>query len=154
MVVSSFRSSSPAAGVVLFVAYALGMGLMVGVAATAVALARRGFVTRMRRAGGLATRLGGAVLVVAGAYVAWYGAWELRVLHAGAGNDPVVSAAATLQAWLASSVQRIGVAGFAVVLGAVVILVSIPAWRLRRRSPATGRSTGAAPLPHRVEEHS
>ena len=90
---TSFRSGSPVAGVVLFAAYAAGMGLTVGVVATAVALAREGLMTAMRRAGGIVPRLGGLVLAAAGSYVAWYGAWELRVLHGGAGADPVVSAA-------------------------------------------------------------
>ncbi len=45
VVVTSFRSSSPVAGLVLFAGYALGMGLTVGTAATAVALARRGVVS-------------------------------------------------------------------------------------------------------------
>lgn len=116
VVVTSFRSGSPAAGIVLFAAYAAGMGLTVGVAATAVALSRRGLVTSMRRASSLVPRLGGLVLAVAGGYVAWYGAWELRVLHGGAGTDPVISAAARIQEWLATRTEAVGLTGLALAL--------------------------------------
>lgn len=116
VVVTSFRSGSPAAGIVLFAAYAAGMGLTVGVAATAVALSRRGLVASMRRAGSLVPRLGGLVLAAAGGYVAWYGAWELRVLHGGAAADPVISAAALAQEWLATRAEAIGVTGLALAL--------------------------------------
>ena len=66
-------------------AHAVGMGLLVGIAAVAVALARRGLVTGLRRTGRWVPRVTGLLLLIVGAYVAWYGAWELRVL---AGDDP------------------------------------------------------------------
>lgn len=137
VVLASFRTGNPAAGTVLFLAYAAGMGLTVGVAASAVALARRGVVSSMRRASSIVPRLGGLVLAVAGTYVAWYGVWELRVLHAGAGADPIVSAAADIQQWLAARTQEAGVTGLA---GALVVLVGV-AIILRRR----GRQPEAAP---------
>jgi hypothetical protein len=95
----------------VFVVYAAGMGLTVGVAATAVALARRRIVTSMRRASAAVPRIAGIVLAVSGAYVAWYGIWELRVLHGGAGTDPVVSTAAGVQGWLATRIEAIGLTG-------------------------------------------
>ncbi len=130
VVVTSFRSGSPAAGIVLFAAYAAGMGLTVGVAAIAVALARRGLVTSMRRAGGLVPRLGGLVLAVAGGYVAWYGAWELRVLHGGAGTDPVVAAAADIQQWVVGRAEAIGLGGLVLVLIALIAVAFVSRrWR-------------------------
>ena len=50
-------------------------------------LARRGLVTGLRRNGRWVPRVGGVLLLVVGAYVAWYGAWELRVLG---GDDPKI----------------------------------------------------------------
>ena len=73
LAVTSFRAGSTREGVLLYVAYGLGMGLLVGLAAVAVALARRGLVTKLRRTGRWVPRVGGALLLVAGAYVAWYG---------------------------------------------------------------------------------
>lgn len=125
VVVSAFRSGSTTQGVVLFLAYALGMGVVVGSAALAVALAHTTVLGRVRRAGRLLPRLGGGLLLVAGGYVAWYGIWELRVLHAGAGADPVVDTAAQLQQWLAGNAQTVGAAGFLVLLVALLLIAIV-----------------------------
>jgi cytochrome c-type biogenesis protein len=107
LVVASFRAGSVAEGVALYLAYAAGMGLLVGVAAVAVALARRGVVTRLRRTGRWVPRAAGALLLLVGLYVAWYGAWELRVLDGGEAADPVIEAAARLQRTLADWVAAL-----------------------------------------------
>jgi cytochrome c-type biogenesis protein len=101
LVVTALRAGSLGEGVALYLAYAAGMGLLVGVAAIAVALARRGLVTGMRRAGRWVPRVAGLLLVAVGGYVAWYGAWELRVLAGGDPADPVIELAARLQRTLA-----------------------------------------------------
>jgi len=97
LVVASFRAGSTGEGVALYVAYAVGMGLLVGIAAVAVALARRGLVTGLRRTGRWVPRVTGLLLLLVGAYVAWYGAWELRVLAGDDPADPIIEAAARLQ---------------------------------------------------------
>ncbi|WP_159618998.1 cytochrome c biogenesis CcdA family protein [Ruania rhizosphaerae] len=133
VVVTAFRADSAVSGIVLFTLYALGMGLTVAVAATATALARRGIIGAMRRTGGGLPRIAGGVLALAGAYVAWYGIWELRVLHAGAGPDPIVEAAALVQRWLAEAAGALGVAGLGVALAVLLVLALI---RRRRNAPA------------------
>ncbi|HSF37370.1 MAG TPA: cytochrome c biogenesis CcdA family protein [Nocardioides sp.] len=107
LVVASFRAGSTSQGVALYVAYGVGMGVLVGLAAVAVALARRGLVTGLRRTGRWVPRAGGVLLVVVGAYVAWYGAWELRVLGGDDPADPVIEAAARIQRTLAGWVQEL-----------------------------------------------
>ena len=107
LVVASFRSGSTGEGVAPFVAYSAGMGLLVGVAAVAVALARRGVVAGLRRSGRWVPRASGLLLLVVGAYVAWYGAWELRVLGGGEPGDPVIEAAARIQRAIAGWVGRL-----------------------------------------------
>lgn len=131
VVVSSFRAGSTLQGVVLFLVYALGMGLVVGTAAVAVALARTGPITRLRRTGAILPRLGGALLLIGGGYVAWYGAWELRVLHGNAGQDGVVNRAASIQHWLSELVSGVGPGDFLIVL----VLLLAAAWWLSRRTP-------------------
>lgn len=101
LVVTSFRAGSAGEGVLLYVTYGVGMGLLVGLAAVAVALARRGLVTGLRRTGRWVPRAGGVLLLVVGAYVAWYGVWELRVLGGDDPADPVIEAAARIQRTLA-----------------------------------------------------
>nr|BFE70981.1 hypothetical protein GCM10020092_042820 [Actinoplanes digitatis] len=59
IVVSSLRAGSIGEGVALFVSYAAGMGLVIGVTALAVALVRVSAVSRLRRASAAVPRVGG-----------------------------------------------------------------------------------------------
>ncbi|GII77477.1 hypothetical protein Sru01_24590 [Sphaerisporangium rufum] len=131
IVVTSFRAGSIVAGIGLFVAYAAGMGLIVMVAALAVALARDGLLRRLRRAAPLLSRLGGAVLVVAGGYVAWYGWYEIRILRGATTGDPIIDAAAAVQRRLATLLDDTGPGVLAAIL--VVLLATAALARLRRR---------------------
>ncbi len=143
VVVAGFRSESVVEGVVLFAAYAAGMGSVVGALAVATALASPTTVQRLRRSGAWAPRVAGAVLVVAGAYVAYYGWWELRILGgADAADDPVIRAAAALQRAVVDVVGAVGPGGWALVVLALVALTLVVS-RLRRRMARTSsRATG------------
>ncbi len=121
IVVSSFRAGSVLGGIALFLAYAAGMGLVVGVAALAVALAQPSVVGRLRRSAAVMSRIGGLIVLLSGAYVAYYGWYDLRVLRGGDPNDPVVTAAVSVQGWLADGVARVGWLWLAVVLTVLVI---------------------------------
>lgn len=132
VVVTAFRAGSVGEGLGLFLAYAAGMGLLVGCAAVGVALAGAGVLARVRRAGGALSRVGGAVLLVAGGYVAWYGL-ELRVLGGDAGADPVVEGAARLQSALAGAAQSLGWPGLLALL-VLLVAASVLMWRPRRRA--------------------
>ncbi|WP_238998438.1 cytochrome c biogenesis CcdA family protein [Nocardioides limicola] len=132
VVVTAFRAGSTVDGVTLFLGYAAGMGVVVGAASLAVALARTGTLTRIRAAGAWLPRLGGAVLLVAGGYVAWYGGWELRVLYAGAGRDPVIAAGEQVQHWLAGLVSGVGAGGFVVVVLVLAVGGVALGWRRQR----------------------
>ncbi len=118
IVVSGLRTGS----VLPFIAYAAGMGLVVAVTATAVALVRVSALARLRRAAAVLPRLGGAVLVVAGAYLAWYGAYELRLARdrSVAGTDPVVNAATAVQQELSTLVRTVGGGWLLAALGTLV----------------------------------
>ncbi len=133
IVVGSFRADDPLEGVGLYLAYAAGMGVTVGVAAVAVALARQGLVRRLRSAGRLIPRLAGALMVAVGAYVAYYGWYELR----GANADPIVDAVDDLQRGLANALEAIGVPILAVAL-AVVVVATIAITRRRQKERAGG----------------
>ncbi|WP_431902141.1 cytochrome c biogenesis CcdA family protein [Micromonospora chalcea] len=128
IVVTSMRAGSPLRGLALFGAYALGMALVVGVAALAVALLRGRVVARLRGAGAWAPRLSGLVLVVAGGYVGWYGWYEVRLAQGryDAFTDPVIRAAAQLQQTLVKAVDTLGPAVLAALLLAAVLLTRRP----------------------------
>ncbi len=119
---TTFRSGSVLDGVLAYLAYGLGMTLVVGVLATAVALASSTVTTATRRLLPHINRIGGALLVLVGLYVGYYGVYELR-LYFGDGNasDPVIEAAGGIQQLLASWVDTIGVLPL---LAALAVLVS------------------------------
>jgi cytochrome c-type biogenesis protein len=133
IVVSAFRAGSVASGLALFVAYAVGMGLVVGVASLAVAFARHSVVHGLRRTARVVPRIGGAVLLVAGAYVAYYGWYENAVLGGADPQDPVVEAAGRAQEWLAGSVGRTAILALLALLIAAAA-GALLAGRIRRRS--------------------
>ncbi|MEO5711653.1 MAG: cytochrome c biogenesis protein CcdA [Nocardioidaceae bacterium] len=133
---TSLRGSSFVQVVASYVVYALGMGTVVLILALAAATAQASVVRRMRRAGQFVARLGGLVLIVAGAYVAWYGWFEIRVLSGGTGHDVVVDRALKAQQALAQLVDDAGAPVIVVALAALVLLLTGLAVvsRLRRRS--------------------
>ena len=92
------------------------MGLVVGAAAMAVALAHHSVVRTARRLGRFVPAAGGVLLLVIGSYVAYYGWWEIRVLGGAASEDPVVAAALGVQRWLAGTVLSLGACGFVLAL--------------------------------------
>jgi cytochrome c-type biogenesis protein len=135
-------SSGGALGVAsAFLAYALGMGIVVLVLALAVVTARTSVVGSMRRVGALISRGSGVLLVVAGAYVAWYGWFEIRVLAGATTSDQVISAAVSVQSAVARWVSGFGPAGL---LGIAAAMAAIGAAAvLARRSRAARREEPA-----------
>lgn len=108
-------------GLVTFLAYALGMGLVVAVLAVAAALASTTVATGIRRLLPHVPRIGGALLLVTGAYVGYYGYYELRLFHAsGDPTDPVVDTAGEIQSTLVSWVDAIGPIPMLVALGGLI----------------------------------
>jgi cytochrome c-type biogenesis protein len=136
IVVSSFRAGSTFGGVLLFLGYAAGMGMVVGTAALALALARTTVVGRMRRLAPLISRAGGVVVAAAGAYVAYYGWYELRVLRGGSPTDPVVGAALAVQGRLSDAIAALGVPAVAIAFTIVLLGAGTAVWRARARRRA------------------
>ncbi|HEX2133577.1 MAG TPA: cytochrome c biogenesis protein CcdA [Actinophytocola sp.] len=126
-----------------FGAYALGMGLVVAVLAVAAALASTAVVAGLRRAMPYVTRAGGALLVVTGLYVGYYGYYELRLFHlGGSAVDPVVRAAGSVQAALVAWLDAVGPVPLVVAL----VVLAGGVWLARRRwSAAHRRRVGSDP---------
>lgn len=147
IVVASFRSGSWTSGVALFVSYALGMGAVVGTAAVAVAVANVSVVRGLRRSGQWVPRLAGGLLVLVGAYVAYYGWWEIRLLRGDGADDPVVATALDLQSSLANLVGMLEPWQWLAILVALVLVAAggrVSRGRRGRSSARTGlRRRGA-----------
>ena len=119
---STLRGGDLVEGVTAFLAYAVGMGLVVAVLAIGTALASDVVTRRARSLLPHVSRLGGALLVFVGLYVAYYGVYELRLFLGGADpSDPVVDAAGRLQGLLVDWFTVIGPVPFIVVLVALVV---------------------------------
>ncbi|MET8309650.1 cytochrome c biogenesis protein CcdA [Micromonospora sp. NPDC005173] len=150
IVVTSLQSGSTGRGLALFGAYALGMGLVVAVAALGVALLRDGLVARLRVAGALVPRLSGLVLLVAGGYVAWYGWYELRLAagHRNALQDPVIQTASRVQHALADTLDTTGPAVLATALAVLLLAAALTRRaRLRDRAVATPAEAAERSMP-------
>jgi cytochrome c-type biogenesis protein len=113
-------SFGDAGGLGLFVAYAGGMALVVGIVAIAVALAQQPLIAWLKRHAAHTQRVAGVLMALAGGYVAWYGWYGVRLSRDPQAVDPIVRAAGEAQIWLASGVDRIG----AVWLAAALIVLT------------------------------
>ncbi|NJC74205.1 cytochrome c biogenesis protein CcdA [Planosporangium thailandense] len=131
---SSVRAGSILAGIGLFVAYAVGMGLVVGVLALAVALARASLVRRLRAVAAVLSRAGGVLLLVTGGYVAYYGRYELRATGPGGAPDGIVRAGTALQHEIAAGLERVGVVGIALAFAALLAGWAVVGWAAARRA--------------------
>jgi cytochrome c biogenesis protein CcdA len=98
VVASSFGRTSFASGIATFVAYGLGMALLLIVLTVSLALAQQGFVTKLRAALPYVQRISGAIMVVTGAYLAWYGVYEIRLVVRG-NQDATAGPVDTVTGW-------------------------------------------------------
>jgi cytochrome c biogenesis protein CcdA len=129
---AGLRGSAVGAAAV-YVAYAAGFTLIVGVLALAAALTNSAVVDRMRRIVPYVNRISGALLVLVGSYVGYYGLYEIR-LFAGIDNpdDPVIAAAARVQGAIAGWVHQHG--AWPWLLALAVLMVAATAWRASARA--------------------
>jgi cytochrome c biogenesis protein CcdA len=147
---AGFRGGSIVGGVAIYLAYVAGLTLIVGVLAIGAATASSALADRLRRLLPLVNRISGALLVLVGLYVGYYGFYELRLFSAttnapAVSQDAVITAAGRLQGVLAGWVHQHGAWPWAV---ALVVLVSgglASAWyrRVRRQTPTVRRETSA-----------
>ncbi len=140
---TTFRAGDLLTGVLAYAAYAVGMGLVVGGLAVSAALAQPAAVRILRGLLPYVTRIGGLLLVMVGAYVAWYGLYELRVFAGGNADDPVITAASSIQSALAGWVENLGPITFALALFAMAALVAAGTMLNRRRAPALSPAADA-----------
>jgi cytochrome c biogenesis protein CcdA len=140
---AGFRSGTPLRGVVVFAAYAAGFMVIVGALAVAAASASTVVIERMRRIVPYVNRISGALLIVVGAYVGYYGLYEIRLFGAGGSpEDPVIAAAGRLQGTAAGWVHQHG--AWPWLMASAVLAVAGATWRLTVRRAAKGRPADPA----------
>ncbi|WP_018599848.1 cytochrome c biogenesis CcdA family protein [Mycobacterium sp. 155] len=146
---AGFRSGTILRGVAVFAAYAAGFMVIVGALALAAALASTVVVERMRRIVPYANRISGALLIVVGTYVGYYGLYEIRLFGAGGSpDDPVIAAAGRVQGTIAGWVHQHGAWPWLATLAVLVVCGAV--WRLAvrraaKRRPADPATVGDGP---------
>jgi cytochrome c biogenesis protein CcdA len=125
-------------GLAAFVAYGVGMGLVVGLLSLLVAVAQEAAVRRTRAILPHVSRASGAFLLLAGLYVAYYGWYELRVNAGDSADDPIVGAVTEIQGQVTMRLDAIGVWWIA---GAFILAASLAAAlrTVQRRRDSTAR---------------
>ncbi|HET6735039.1 cytochrome c biogenesis CcdA family protein [Mycobacterium sp.] len=128
---ASLRGDSVLAGLSVYLAYAAGFTLVVGVLAVAAALSNAAAAERLRRIMPYLNRISGLLLVVVGLYVAYYGLYEVRLFSGNTDpEDPVIAAAGRLQGAIAGWVHRQGAWPWMAALAVLATVAAVTAvWR-------------------------
>ncbi len=135
---TTFRTENWISGLGIFATYAIGMGVVIALLTVSVALARSALVQRFRNLVPKMNRIAGGLLVVAGAYVAWFGWYEIRVLRGQLG-DPIVERASRIQTWLVNAIVPDDPARFVLTVLALAVAAAAVVVVVRRRT--TTRTT-------------
>lgn len=143
LAVVGFDREGLLAGMAQYLAYAVGMGLVMLVLTVALALARHSLVRWMRSAGAYVSRVSGALLVLAGAYVAYYGWYELSVLDGNLDAGGPADRVNALQADLLQWIRDIGTLRVGLVLGGLATLALV--FVVWRALPAADGDAGEEP---------
>ncbi len=144
VVASTFSRESAIAGVATFVAYGAGMGLLLMVLTITLALARRGLVTGLRRALPHVQRVSGGLMVLMGAYLTWYGIYEIRLVRSGraSGQGPV----GVVTGWSSDLSERlVGIDAMQAALGLALVIAVVALVALLRADRDAGRNDPGHP---------
>jgi hypothetical protein len=132
------------------------MAITVGVAAFAVAISGPTAAAVFRRILPYAGRIAGAIVLLTGLYVSYYGYYEIRLFFTEASpDDPIINAAGTVQTWLARQVDTIGAWPLLAALIAVTAMVTGQQLLARRRrdEPTAQESEGERPADQDGNHH-
>jgi cytochrome c-type biogenesis protein len=136
-VAGTFRRENLASSLAVFVAYSLGMTLVLLALTVSMGMARQSIVHWLRRGLPYVTRASGLLLIAAGAYLTHYGWYERRVLDGSAAGSTAVD---TVTGWSDSIAQwvldDVGATRLGLLLALALMAVLVPTYgaRTRRRS--------------------
>jgi cytochrome c biogenesis protein CcdA len=136
-VAGTIDDKSVADGLIAFACYAAGMALVLTTLTVTLALARTSVVRFLRWSQRYVNRVAGVLVAMAGAYVAWYGALELRTYRSSGGQVPsstITERVAALSADITDWINSVGAVPLALVLALVLGLTAL--WTSYLRTPA------------------
>ena len=142
--------SNSVSGLVAFVVYTLGMSLVLLVATLAVATARGALIRHLRRAVRYVGRLSGALLVLAGGYIAYYWGSNLAVDPATGASAPGARWGERLSRQVATWIDTVGATRLGILLGGLVAAAAVHAATLRLLTRGATQPTSQG-LPPRHE---
>jgi cytochrome c biogenesis protein CcdA len=131
----TFDNESFISGLWALVAYALGMGLVITFLTVCVALAKQGIINRMRGFLPYVGRVAGVLLMIAGAYMVWYGWWEEQTL---ANNDVAegpVGFVTDLSGSVTTWIDQMGAVRLGLLLAGLLAIPLVLAWGWRASRP-------------------
>jgi len=137
-------SQSPLEGLATYVAYALGMGVVILAISIASTVAHGTVTNRMRRLSKYAPRVGGVLMVFAGIYAIWYGRWELAVYDGDLSTDPLIDTMESVRLWIVARIEGIGGPGMLALVAVTAISIITMTSRSNRPIPTNDASETAA----------
>ncbi|GIU84732.1 MAG: cytochrome C biogenesis protein CcdA [Acidimicrobiales bacterium] len=124
---ATFTDANVLSGIATFVVYGLGMGLTLAFLTVAVAGARDGAITKMKRASRYVRKFSNTLVIAAGAYLVYFGIYELLVFGSGRDVGGPAGWIFQLNSTLTNWVRRTGaptLAGTFLVVLATILFVS------------------------------
>ena len=144
-VVASTREKSFLSKMSVYVAFTVGMGLVMLLLSFSVALAQQAVVRGMRKILPYVNRISGALLVLSGLYVAYYGYYEWRTIIRG--EDVPEGPVAWVQSWSTSLTNLVDRLPLSVVLILLVVVVATAAVVFVLTRDANSNPTETKPKP-------
>ncbi len=111
---NTFTQDGLANGIGSFIAYGVGMGLVILFLTVSLARAKSNVARDMRRILPYVGRVSGIILVIAGVYLINYGVWEIQILNDATATNPIVDRFLEFQGavsnWInTTTTERLGV---------------------------------------------
>jgi hypothetical protein len=133
---ATFDDESFTSGLATLVVYGIGMGVVVTFLTVCIATARQGIVQHMRRVLPYVGRIAGVFLMIAGAYMLWYGWWEEQTLDGDEVPEGPVGLVTDWSREVSSWVREFGAVRLGLTLIGLMGIVVVLAWGWRASRPA------------------
>lgn len=112
-------------GLTQLAGFAVGFALVLVALSVSVALARGSLASVARKASAHVSRISGALLVLTGLYLVWYGLAEIRLSRDGAPDDPVIDRVTGWSTEISARVQDVGGVELGLVMALFVAVVAL-----------------------------